>query len=267
MNQRKLLLITLTAVVGACVFYSYTLNKKVRYLMEKVLNLENEVHTLLNATPNLIQMKIQERDGTENVVSDDNEDDLEEAEDEAIPQNETLLLNNFANTANNVNVIQQQLQNLQQQMLSQSMIDDDGEETEDDGGEETEDDGGEETEDDGEEETKDDSGELEEVVEVPAGEVEVVQHGEGGSDDDSDVEYIIEYETETEDEGEENTCNENNIEKINEKTVEDYIDSISQKHTKNTLIGILKSHDLSTFGNKDTLVKRIMTLDNFQKYL
>ena len=92
--------------------------------------------------------------------------------------------------------------------------------------------------------------------------------------DDEEVEYVIEYETVSEDE-DANEANENENKNNNvissttlaQDNIEQYVTNVSEQHTKIKLMAILKEHNLSTFGNKDTLIKRIMTIDNFESVL
>jgi len=66
--------------------------------------------------------------------------------------------------------------------------------------------------------------------------------------------------------------NDSDLDEAVEEAVEEldeqlFVSIVSDKKTKNELIRLLKEQNLSVYGNKEVLIRRIMTLDNFQDIL
>ena len=271
-NQRKFLIITLTAIVSAFVYFTYRLNKQLKSTVDKVDLLENKLQTLTQQSKTLqsernIQMKIT---NTEHQV----ESEVETEEDEELNvQPPAVIMNSLHQTASTITNLNQHMAQLQDHMQRQleagaaELEEEDDEDMatpfESDDDEVTLFEGG----DDGDEEDNEDDEtqvvveeEVEESTEVEAageGNVEVEEaaaeeNEENEENEDVEIEYVIEYETETEDE---------------ELDGEELVSSISQLHTKNKLMDVLRSSGLSTSGNKDTLIKRLITIDNYQQAL
>lgn len=239
MNQRKLVLFTLTLLVSACLYVSFTLSKKLQTVIKRILVLESNVHTIKDkehCTPTMnitdtTNPTLQAYVRDESVSDVDYEPSTDEEED--IQEVSNALLNgvshSLAGTNTAISAMNTQLQQLQTH-LNQS----------------------------------EDNSETERPVQETAP-VSVTAVENNAEDSDEEVEYVIEYETVSENEdAEEETNLEDDVAVDN---IEQFTVAMSQKHTKNNLISILKEHDLSTYGNKDTLIKRIMTIDNFQQYL
>lgn len=275
-NQRKLVLIALTVLVSTCLYVTYTLSKKMQALIKRVLSVESHM-LLLEDSHVAPKMKIVDsqpmtNSSTSNTFSEDNEDETYYGSDETDTESdvegdiETIspqLLNGVSNSLHGTSMA---ISAINAQLATLKNITD----------------------------TDDDTNVAENSTAVPfhsdsdiadeeydTDENNAVQDNQSNNDAEEDatqenshydtdaeedsaeeeIEYVIEYETVSEDE-EENTNDTSAKDNIDQ-----YIHSVSQQHTKNRLQAILKEHDLSTFGNKDTLIKRIMTIDNFENVL
>lgn len=249
MNQRKIVLFALTLLVSACMYVSFTLSKKLQAVIRRVLTLESHVNTIEDKKNTAPTMNITDskHPTLSAYVNDESVSDVEytpSSDDETdIQQVSNALLHGVSNSLQGTNhaisSMNSQLLELQNHIGQTNTA-----------------------------RTPDavQSGSAtwtgnsaDDVMLAATQEVDNQEDEDVGSDEE--VEYVIEYETVSEDEAdeeEEDTAVEN---------IEQFACAMSQKHTKNNLIGILKEHDLSTYGNKDTLIKRIMTIDNFQQYL
>jgi len=279
MDQRKLLILTLTALVGICLFYNYNLNKRITKIIERVLSIEVSVQNI--TSKNKIHMNIvdapsssksskpqsltQVRKGhstTKTVPTQNNEKTL-------VGGVQSVLQTSLHDTTSHLQTLNNHLMKLHNRSIYETDDDEDDhseqyaeDENDDD---EPADDNDDEPADDNDDEPADDNDD-EDADEADNETITEHYNDEYGDEEDEDeeIEYIIEYVDEEdvseEDESENVSVNEHH-------NLDHYIEQAVQKNTKNKLIDVLKNHDLSTFGNKNTLVKRIMTLDNFQQYL
>ena len=295
MDQRKLLILTLTALVGICLFYNYNLNKRITKIIERVLSIEvsvqnitsknkihmnivdapsssktkNQVKTLTNTDTAVTTIRskpqslTQVRKGhstTKTVPTQNNEKTL-------VGGVQSVLQTSLHDTTSHLQTLNNHLMKLHNRSIYETDDDeDDHSENEQYAEDENEDD--EPADDNDDEPTEDNDDEpAEDTADEADNETMTEQYNDeygDEEDEDEEIEYIIEYVDEEdvseEDESENVSVNEHH-------NLDHYIEQAVQKNTKNKLIDVLKNHDLSTFGNKNTLVKRIMTLDNFQQYL
>ena len=308
--QRKILVLTLTALISVCLYFSYTLNKKLNHVIKKIFNLESSLLTINDPSEetkeirmNITDLKTQPEstlknkgetlgrtircvydENIENTVNndisndedDESNDDLNNTDSDDVDV-KTMLVSSISSTNNNIQTMNNQLQrliglkNVNNTLTSQNNSESDYDDDDDD---------------DDDNDSQHDEGlnsiigtvERLEFVNEPVENHEESQQLSGkceddgeGEDEDDEVEYIIEYET-VSDNDEEDKENETSdtitiIKNDDDQNITEYIQSMSHNHTKVNLIDILKKHELSTFGNKNTLIKRIMTIDNFQKIL
>lgn len=263
MNQRKIVLLSLTLLVSACMYVSFTLSKKLQAVIKRVLTLESNINAIQDKTNSVPTMNIMDSKTPTLTayVNDESVSDVDyevSSDDEAdIQQVSNALLSGVSNSLEGTN---HAISSMNAQLLElQNHIG----------------------------QTKQTAGLSQEVSEAdddtPAwirngdknvtlttqrkNDRHITEDAEDAEDigSDEEVEYVIEYETASEDEDNEEVVEEDGDTAV--ENIEQFACAMSQKHTKNTLIGILKEHDLSTYGNKDTLIKRIMTIDNFQQYL
>lgn len=245
MNQRKIVLLALTLLVSACIYVSFTLSKKLQAVIRRVLALESHVNTIQDTKNTAPTMNITDskRPTLTAYVNDQSVSDVDYApssdDDTDIQQVSSALLQGVSNslegTNNALSSMNSQLLELQNHIGQTNGVSALHVNHSDDT-------------------TTALTGNNANNVTL---DTTCVVDNENDVGSDEEVEYVIEYETASEDE-EDDTAVEN---------IEQFASAMSQKHTKNNLISILKEHDLSTYGNKDTLIKRIMTIDNFQQYL
>ena len=292
MDQRKLLILTLTALVGICLFYNYNLNKKVTKIIERVLSIEasvqnitskNKIHMNIVDAPSLSKNQVKALTNTDTVVTTVRSKPQSSTQvrkgysaTKTVPtQNnektlvggvQSVLQTSLHDTTSHLQTLNNHLMKLHNRSIYETDDDEDDHseneqyaEDDDEPAEDTAEDTAEDNDDEPAEDTAEDNDD-EPAVDTVAEHYDDVYGDE--EDEDEEVEYIIEYVNEEDiSEGDEN-------ESVNENlNLDHYIEQAVQNNTKNKLIDILKTHDLSTFGNKNTLVKRIMTLDNFQQYL
>ena len=258
MNQRKIVLFALTLLVSACMYVSFTLSKKLQAVIHRVLTLESHVNTIQDKKTSAPTMNITDskHPTLTAYVNDESVSDVDytpSSDDETdIQQVGNALLNGVSNSLEGTNLaissMNSQLLELHNhigrskfapatEVVSQS---------------------------DDTNPTATRNVENDNDLTLTSQEVDNLDADDIGSDEE--VEYVIEYETVSEDEDEDDRADEEDDDSAVEN-IEQFACAMSQKHTKNNLISILKEHDLSTYGNKDTLIKRIMTIDNFQQYL
>lgn len=245
-------------------------------VIDPLLKLQNTRDTMIYDNDN--------RNGNEQIVSDEEseEEDIDESSEDEDNNEVQMMSSSLNNTSANLQMMTEQLLRLRGHINQVDDIKSD-DEIFDEVGEGRSDEENEHYEENEENEEK---GDYEENVDEGGGDEEDEEgeetncekfHVVAGKEDEvevededeveDEVEYIIEYETVSEDGEDENVEEYQKKDKMDEHDISGFVESMSQQHTKNKLIEILKQHELSTFGNKDTLIKRIMTINNFQQYL
>ena len=239
-------------------------------VIDLLLKLQNNRDTMIYDHGN--------RNGNEQLVSEEEseEEDIDESSEDEDNNEVQMMSSSLNNTSANLQMMTEQLLRLRGHInqvddlkSDDELCDEAGKERSDEENEYVEENGenGEngENEDGKDEEDEEDEEENCENFNVVAGKEEENEEEENEEEEnEEEVEYIIEYETVSEDEDVEEYQKKD---KMDEHDISGFVESMSQQHTKNKLIEILKQHELSTFGNKDTLIKRIMTINNFQQYL
>lgn len=226
MNQRKIVVLALTILVSACIYVSFTLSKKLQALIHRVLTLESHVNTIQEKTNPAPTMNITDskHPTLTAYVNDESVSDVEYTP----SSDDNTDIQQVSNAL--LTGVSNSLEGTNQAISSMNS------------------------------QLLELQNHIDQTNETPP--TEQLHEEDVGSDEE--VEYVIEYETVSEDDGDEEVEENEDVAVDN---IDQFASTMSQKHTKNKLISILKEHDLSTYGNKDTLIKRIMTIDNFQQYL